>query len=321
VRPRTDWIRALNRYSLLIGILLAAVVFSPDPGVSRASSAIHDFAHAPIFGCVALLLLQWLRPQVFARTWSVATHYLVAFSIAVVLGAATEIAQMFAHRDASWVDLRSDTLGALAFCGVYTILDQRVSRSAVRFVGVIGGALLLVWHSIPVVRVTFAYLHRNQDFPSLIDARDARADDFAKVFRAEGEYARLPTRFAEVDGERALHMRFGTEDWVGLDLDEPYPDWSNFGTLAMDLTNPNESMLDVSIRVHDRTHNWAFADRFNRTYRLAPQSRTTVRVPLLEIERAPLGRRLNLQHVANFQLFTSGVNAGRELYVSRIWLE
>ena len=83
----------------------------------------------------------------------------------------------------------------------------------------------------------------------------------------------------------------------------------------------NEVKLDVSIRVHDRTHNWEFADRFNRTFRLGPQSRTTVRVPLLEIERAPLGRRLDLQHVANFQLFTSGVNAGRELYVSRIWLE
>lgn len=257
----------------------------------------------------------------FTRTWSVATHYLVAFGLAVVLGAATEIAQMFAQRDASWVDLRSDTLGALAFCGVYTMVDPRVNQATVRIVGVLSGALILVWHSIPAVRVTLAYLHRNQDFPSLIDARDTRADEFAKVFRAEGEYAPLPTRFAEASGERALHMRFGTEDWVGLDLDEPYPDWSNFRTLAMDLTNPNEGMLNVSLRVHDRTHNWEFADRFNRTFRLPPQSRSTVRVRLVDIERAPLGRRLNLQHVANLQLFTSGRNAGRELYVSRIWLE
>ena len=295
-------------------------MFSPDPGVSRGSAAIHDFAHAPIFGCVALLVLQWSRQQVFTRDWQVGTHYFFAFIAAVVLGAATEVAQMFANRDASWIDLRSDVLGALAFCGLYTMLDPRVDKMTIRVIGIVVGGLLLVWHSIPAVRVAIAYLHRSQDFPSLIDARDSRADDFASVFRASGEYAQLPARYVN-GGEQALHIQFGPEDWVGLDLDEPYPDWSGHRALLLDLTNPNEGALDVTIRVHDRTHNWEFGDRFNRTFRLAPQTRTTLRVPLDEIERAPVGRRLNLQHVANLQLFTSGANAGRELYVSRIWLE
>jgi hypothetical protein len=310
-----------NRFTLSIGILLAAVVFSPDPGVSRASAAIHDFAHAPIFGCVALLIVSWLRGQPAMQSWPVSKQYAVAFLTAVLLGAATEIAQKYAGRDASWVDLRSDALGAAAFCGLFTMLDRRIASSTTRTIGVLTAVALLAWHSVPFVQVTLAYVHRSQDFPSLIDARDSRPDDFASPFRSEGEYRQLPTAFAQSGSERALRLRFGAQDWVGLDLDEPYPDWSGYRTMKLDLTNPNDTTLQMVIRVHDRTHNWQFDDRFNRSFTLAPRSRKTYEVALADIARAPLARRLDLQHIANMQLFTAGTNAGRDLYVSRIWLE
>ena len=44
-----------------IGILLVAVVFAPVPGHKVWISRLHDFAHGPIFGCVAVLLLIALR--------------------------------------------------------------------------------------------------------------------------------------------------------------------------------------------------------------------------------------------------------------------
>jgi VanZ family protein len=310
-----------NRFTLSIGILLAAVVFSPDPGVSRASTAVHDFAHAPIFGCIALSILSWLRSQPAMQSWSVPKQYAVAFVTAVLLGLATEIAQKYAGRDSSWIDLRSDALGAAAFCGLFTMLDRRIDSSTVRAIGVLIAIALLTWHSVPAVQVTLAYVHRSQDFPSLIDARDARSDRFASPFRSHSEYRQLPTIFAKAENERALWLRFGAQEWVGLDLDEPYPDWSNYRTLKLDLTNPNDSPLRLIIRVHDRTHNWHFDDRFNRGFTLAPRTRTTYSIALADIERAPLARRLDLQHIANVQLFTSGTNAEREVYVSRIWLE
>ncbi|HVF16033.1 MAG TPA: VanZ family protein [Steroidobacteraceae bacterium] len=310
-----------NRFTLSIGILLAAVVFSPDPGVSRASAAIHDFAHAPIFGCIALLILSWLRSQPAMQSWSVPKQYIVAFVTAFVLGLVTEIAQMYAARDASWIDLRSDALGAAAFCGLFTMLDRRIASSTVRTIGVIAAVALLAWHSVPAVQVTLAYVHRSQDFPSLIDARDSRPDGFASPFRSQGEYTHLPTIFAQVQNERALRLRFGGKDWVGLDLDEPYPDWSGYRTMNLDLTNPNDASLRLAIRVHDRTHNWRFDDRFNHGFTLAARTRATYSIALADIERAPLARRLDLKHIANVQLFTAGTNVGRDIYVSRIWLE
>jgi hypothetical protein len=310
-----------NRFTLSIGILLAAVVFSPDPGVSRASTAVHDFAHAPIFGCIALLILSWLRSQPAMQSWSVRKQYAFAFITAVLLGLATELAQKYAGRDSSWIDLQSDALGAAAFCGLFTMLDRRIERSRIRTLGVLVAVALLAWHSVPAVQVTLAYVHRSQDFPSLIDARDDRPDRFASPFRSQGEYTELPTIFAQVENERALRLQFGAQDWVGLDLDEPYPDWSGYRTMKLDLTNPNDVSLRVVIRVHDRTHNKQFDDRFNHGLMLAPRTRSTYSVALAEIARAPLARRLDLKHVANVQLFTAGTNAGRDIYVSRIWLE
>jgi hypothetical protein len=45
----------------LISILLASVVFAPVPDDTVGLSRLHDFAHGPIFGCVAVLLLLVLR--------------------------------------------------------------------------------------------------------------------------------------------------------------------------------------------------------------------------------------------------------------------
>src|SRR5262245_51075001 len=100
--------RSLKRYWVLIVILLAAVLFAPDPGDSRAISTVHDFAHAPVFGCVAVLLLILLRDMDFTRRAPVGVQYALAIAGSSGLGAATEMLQALEGRDGSWLDLRSD---------------------------------------------------------------------------------------------------------------------------------------------------------------------------------------------------------------------
>jgi hypothetical protein len=309
-----------NRYTLSIGILLVAVVFSPDPGTSFAIGALHDFAHAPIFGCVALLILIWLKKR-STRTWSVATEYLTAFAGAVLLGLATEIAQKFTARDPSWFDLRSDALGAAAFCSLFAAFDRRISGSAMRICAALVGVALLIFHSLPLARVGLAYAHRNQAFPTLFDAEDPRADKFVAPLRSEIEYIALPPMFAKQANEPTLHVRFTSGPWPGLDLDEPCPDWSGYRTLMLDLANPSDAELSLAIRVHDRRHDWSFEDRFNHSFTLAPHTRTTYAIAIADIERGPAARRLEMREVADVMLFATEANTGRDLYVSRIWLE
>src|SRR5437868_14176541 len=61
---------------VLIGILLAAVVFAPVPGGTLGIRTLHDFAHAPIFGCVALLTLFAFASHDKIGRWSMGAQYL-----------------------------------------------------------------------------------------------------------------------------------------------------------------------------------------------------------------------------------------------------
>jgi VanZ family protein len=314
-------VRSLNRYWVLIAILLAAVVFSPDPGSSRAIAAAHDFAHAPVFGCVSVLLLVWLRGFRPTRDHRLITQYAVAIAGGAGLGLATEIAQAFAGRDASWVDLRSDVLGSIAFAAMFALIDARIDRRSLSRTLCALGVILMIVHSLPFVQTLLAYVRRNQEFPTLFEARDSTPDAFIGRLRSEFAYEPLPPLFATTQNEQALHIRFTNGPWLGMYVDEPRPDWSGYQTLAVDLTNPSDAPLHMVIRVHDRAHNYRFEDRFNRAFRVPAATRMTLLIPLAEIESAPDGRKLDLCEIAQIILFTAERNAGRDLYVSRIWLQ
>jgi hypothetical protein len=53
-------------------------------------------------------------------------EYATAFAVALLLGLTTEIVQKILGRDASWFDLHSDVIGALAGCGAFAVFDQRL---------------------------------------------------------------------------------------------------------------------------------------------------------------------------------------------------
>ncbi|MGH8188110.1 MAG: hypothetical protein ACREUC_16240, partial [Steroidobacteraceae bacterium] len=59
----------------LTGILLVAVVFAPVPGNTRWITTLHDTAHAPIFGCLAVLSLFLVRSRQGLRSASIPRQY------------------------------------------------------------------------------------------------------------------------------------------------------------------------------------------------------------------------------------------------------
>ena len=312
--------RSLRLYGWLIAILLVLVVVSPDTGDSRAIRAAHDFAHAPVFGvvCIAMLLMmrEWSRLNDLRVEW----QYAIAIVVTSVFGLVTEVAQAFFERDASWLDARSDILGTLAAACVFAAFDQRVSRSLAKVTFAFGIAAF-VWHSIPLLTTAADYVRRTRDFPVLLAGDRVERNGFLSGSHAHLEQRAMPQRFARAAHERALYVRFEPGTWPGIHLDEPVPDWSGFGALMIDVANPGDTVFTLKLRVHDRKHDQRFEDRFNREYELPPNERTTLRVPLAEIERGPSGRLLDLRQVAGVILFTTNDAAGRELYLSRIWLE
>lgn len=315
----------MNRTGLaalgLICVLLLAVVFAPLPGSTAGIRALHDFAHAPIFGCVALLLLLGLRsfPRLDRLPWQ--RHYSLSCIGASVLGGLTELAQILAGRDSSWLDLRSDVMGAAAFLALFSLFDPRVRRASIRVAGVLVGVALLVLHSLPVMVARLAYERRADAFPVLADYTRAADLYFVEQQRSAAQRVSMPVEWASSPDEGTLQVSFGAGPWPGLNFFEPAPDWQDHRTLVLDITNPTDEVLRLGFRVHDRRHNSAMTDRFNRVLSVAPRTRTVLRMPLAEIAAAPRARTLDLRDVAGVILFRSADSTVPRMYVSRLALE
>ncbi|HWK75843.1 MAG TPA: hypothetical protein VNQ81_16315 [Povalibacter sp.] len=305
--------------AVIIGILLAAVVFAPVPGRTLGIRTLHDFAHGPIFGCVAVLLLLCIRGDGRLQLRP-AMQYLLAFFAALALGGLTELAQIPVGRDASWFDLRSDALGAAAFLGIAAAIDGRLRRP-VRAFAVLGGVVLLGIHSTPLATAASEYLRRERAFPVLLDFSQQLDSYFLEPQRARIELQAMPSVWARQPGELALRVEFAAGPWPGIDAAEPGPDWRGYKSLVLDVTNTTDADLAFMLRVHDVHHNYEFDDRFNRMLTVAPRTRSVLRVPVVDIESAPRGRSMDLTQIADFMLFRADGSTAPEMWISRVWLE
>ncbi|MBB6091378.1 hypothetical protein HNQ60_000224 [Povalibacter uvarum] len=298
------------------GILLAAVILVPVPGRERWITVLHDFAHAPIFGCVAVAVLLILRASDGLAKRPAWQLYLLALAVAVVLGALTEIIQWIEGRDASWIDLRSDIIGAAAFLGLCAAFD-RTFTPRVRAAGIVVAIALLVWHSKPGLDAIRAYQYRASLEPTLAQFSTARDLYFIDPLRSHARIEPLPSDWSST-GDTALRVDFTNERWPGVDFFEPFTDWSRYRTLELDLVNPGDSELRLTLRIHDVNHNNEYADRFNRDFALAPRSRQVVSIPLADIESAPRDRRMNMTRIADLHLFRSDGSSGERMYVVKM---
>ncbi len=295
------------------GILLAAVVLVPVPGRERWITVLHDFAHAPVFGCIAVAVLLILRASGRLTRRPAWQLYLLAFAAAVVLGALTEIIQWIEDRDASWIDLHSDILGAAAFLGLCAAFDPTFTRR-VRAVGIAVAIALLVWHSKPAFEAIAAYRYRASLEPALAQFSTSRDLYFIDPLRSHVRIEPLSSDWSST-GETALRVDFTDERWPGVDFFEPIPDWSRYRMLELDLVNPGDAELHLTLRIHDVIHDNEYADRFNRDFVLAPRSRQVVRIPLADVESAPRDRRMNMTRIADLYLFRSDGSSGESMFV------
>lgn len=311
---------------LAIAILLWAVVFAPAPGDTRWIRTLHNSAHAPIFGCVALLTLYIIRKRPRFESLGTAKQYAVALTVALFLGLLTELLQLPTGRDASIEDAVNDLIGAVALLGLFAVFDKRVRTlpraRAVQVVAALVGMIALAVAAAPVTRAAIKYQQRDQRFPVLADFTERYDRYFILQRSAEFSPAPMPSQWASKTAERAMHVQLLDGPYPGMDFIEVPPDWSGYSTLAIDLTNPTQLSLRFVVRVHDAAHDKQVSDRFNRLLELPPGTRRVFRIPLQDIAAAPRTRDLDLRQVAGMIVFRIDDSPRvDEIYFSRAWLE
>jgi hypothetical protein len=176
----------------------------------------------------------------------------------------------------------------------------------------------------PVGEATMAYRVRAKAFPTLL-GYDAPAERY--FIHSNGiaiDTARLPSAWDRADDPQSLRIRIRGGQFPRIALVEPYPDWRGYSRLMLDITNPEDRPLTLTLRVHDRDHdNLRAADRFNRKFSLAASERRVLSFPLADIAASPAGRSMDMSEIASvivFGKYNSDL-IGREYYLTRLWLE
>ena len=102
-----------------------------------------------------------------------------------------------------------------------------------------------------------------------------------------------------------------------MTLGAPPADWRGYRALALDVHV--DRAVSLVLKVVDAAHDGTYADRFHRTFDLAPGGHALV-VPLVEVEAGPAARRLALGRVAGVQLFAHGLDAPVVLHLDHVRL-
>lgn len=271
----------------------------------------------PLFALVAWALLGVFRTRSRATadpnrgSPSPLRDYATAALAAIALGGVTELVQIPVGRDASWTDFWHDGLGIAVALGLCAAFDRRFRfRPALRAACIALCIIALTPIAVPIVRVARAYAYRASLWPRLADFSTDR-DSFWTV----GVGAR------RVFKPGALEIEFVGERYPGVSWFEPQPDWSGYQTLVLEIENPSDQAMELTLRVHDRQHHSGYTDRFNREFSLASHERRTIRVSLDDIAAAPRGRRMDLTHIAGLAVFRSGPPGPSRMIIYALRLE
>lgn len=307
------------------GLLVMTLEFLPRIDKTFFWDAVYDAGHAPLFGCMALLVIALIR---IVRPVSPAPlgQYLLALLIPTVIGTAIEISQIWSPRDADPVDALNDAIGAAAFLLLFLSVDTRPSASIVSWVARrrwwlrAAALLLLLIPGQTPIRWGVATLLRDQRGAQLCGFDSGWERMFIEQVHIRLSAVPPPQAFGSARG-LAGKIVYDTATWTypTFLLQEPISGWNQFDSLLIDWYLPGERPYRFYLSIQDRWHTNKPTDRFTRSMLLTPGS-GTISVAVCEIASAPADRTIDLDHIQSIKLFPDLPDTAFVLYLDNIRL-
>ena len=268
--------------------------------------------HSVTFGIAALLVLSFLR----ARKRALLADCAIALAVTVALGALTEVAQIYSHRDPSVVDVLRDSLGAVAaLAGASWVSSRSVTAAVVCLASVV---LVMA----PMAVCLAAYANRDLRYPVLWQFSSPLDMYFA---RDAGEgLARItaPSRWQRGGSEEwALYVPLSSTGASGVSLTETYPRLDRPRQAADRCHQPHAVPSPADAPDRGPPAQPGIHRSLQRRLRVPAATRQTISVALQRVESAPRGRRMDMRHVAKLVLFRSAGSGSGFLVLNRMWLE
>lgn len=299
-----------GRAILVVAFAVGLMLLVPLPQASRATSAILNLLHAPLFAILAYGAARHWRSRRGGAVIRVAAGAWLALAFA---GGILEGMQHLVGRAARWNDALANVLGAAAGSLAFVAVHGRRWTAAVPIAAALMLLAMASWRPVS----TLADHFRQMRDPALL----ASFEDELELSRwspHEAAIARSPEHATHGDWSLRVDLTPGTYPGVGS---RHLPrDWSDYEELILDVTLDEGPGLNLITKIYDEPHNLETEDRFNRGTRLSP-GRQRLRIPLAEVRAAPRGRRMDLTRIISLQFFTVRPPEPRALWFDHIHLE
>jgi len=304
---------------LLCALSVVALVFAlqlaPTPGNTAVWQEVFDAGHVPLFGVLAWIIL-WLSRGLFRDGTRRRNRYLAVFAVSAALGVASESLQVFFPRNADPFDMLRNLLGAGAFLMIAASLDGETRhKSWLRY----GAVALLVASFAPLASLGIDFARRNAEFPVLYDFGSRRHAAFVRTMEAELDRVAPPADWDAAPGRRVARVVFLRGLYPGLRMGYPFPDWTGFDRLVLDVYSEEPVSRTLYFRINDEGHGGAYKDRFNRRLTILPGA-NRIEFPLSEIRDSPESRQMDLSRIVRMALYGHRPEERFTLYFSTLRL-
>lgn len=303
---KSKWLFALAGFVLFYGLF----IINADLADTRLEKEIWNLGHLFGFFVVWLFLMNLFSlfiPSSLKRIGLVLLVTLIASSL-------IEIVQHYIGREATLQDIGLDLVGTILAVIVIISLKKcfRGNLSALITFFFITTAVL-VW---PSAKIFIDEVNIVRQFPIL--------SDFSTPYELSRWSSNNAVFYIEERGDNhILKVRFRRDArYSVLALNSFGSAWNKYNELVYRVNNPGSHSLNIYVRVHDREHKYshfAYEDRFYRAIKLKP-GRSEIKIKLLDIYKAPEGRKMDLTEIESIMLFTVNLEKDAELEITKVFL-
>jgi hypothetical protein len=320
--PNRSILVVLSALTTIVSIVIV-IEFIDLPGDTRLWGEIQNAGHVPLFGMLAIATLLASIELFEGRLSLRYQHYLAALLISVAFGLMTEWLQLYDARDADPYDFLRDVAGIVSFLGLFALLDTKMRPTLAKpskNILAIVSAVFLCASLAPLAFWLTAYVHRDLAFPKIVNFNSFWQRQFLRLQDAELVVTPPPKTWRALDRNQVGKLILRPAPYAGFWVQEPYPDWSGYRALTMNIYLEHDAPMVLTITVQDKQHNHEFSDRFTDRIKLSPGANIIV-IPLEEIAIAPATRQLDLGNVGAIALLMNTPNVPCVIYIDSIRLE
>lgn len=299
------------QYLAFAGVILAApFFFIGGPGWTDGPllKSAWNLGHILFFALLTLAVRPW-------RIWTGWTLWSVCSLAVLLLGAGIELLQYGASRQMDWQDMLRNLLGLWAVLAARPLASHIGNAwSRVWFLRIMVTVLLLVEGG-TTAGVAIQQYKVGRLLPALYDFSQPDPSPYWS-----GAIAAAETSDSQ---NRELRISLFTTRYSGATLHNFPGDWQSYNRLVLDLYNPQDQPLRMTLRINDIKHDLgdnAYSDRFNIPLTLSPGP-NRFRVDLDQVSNAPASRTMNMQEVRRLVLFATELTEPQTVYLRDIRLE